>query len=237
VPHQYNSASIEGRPPPRVRFRLARGSVAPSGGIPPHSGAGRPLERGPVSIESRVPPRASIRLARGHHRPAASILALPAGAFNALTFAGAQVKDESTPLRAWESCPGTAPPTPMARPSPPLCIAVRQGQQQPRGTVPPTPVRPTCCTLEEGRQSPQREDEQLLHARTRLRRDVKPVGRSPPLPSALCDHPRHRDAIPTTTPTSPMLWERAVTGRRHAGYCASYGLTSTAPSSPRADGH
>jgi hypothetical protein len=64
----------------------------------------------------------------------------------------------------------------MARPSPPLCIDVRQGQQQPRGTVPPTPVRPTRRTLEEGRQSPRREDEQLLHARTGRRRDVKPVG-------------------------------------------------------------
>jgi hypothetical protein len=62
-------------------------------------------------------------------------------------------------------------------------------------------------------------------------------GRSPPSPSALCDHSRHRDSIPTTAPTSPTLWERAVTGRRHAVYCASYDLTSTAPSSPHADGH
>jgi hypothetical protein len=56
-------------------------------------------------------------------------------------------------------------------------------------------------------------------------------------PSALCDHPRRRDAIPATAPTSLTLWEGAVTGRRHAGYCTSYGLTSTAPSSPHADGH
>jgi hypothetical protein len=130
VPHRYNSTSIEGRPPPQVRFRLARGSVAPSGGIPPRSGAGRPLERGSVSIESRAPPRASLRLARGHHGPAASIPAPPVGAFNALTFAGAQVKDESTPLHAWESRPGTAPPTPMARPSPPLCLVPRRGRAQ-----------------------------------------------------------------------------------------------------------
>jgi hypothetical protein len=34
-----------------------------------------------------------------------------------------------------------------------------------------------------------------------------------------------------------MLWERAVTGRRHAGYYALYGLTSTAPSSPHTGGH
>jgi hypothetical protein len=28
-----------------------------------------------------------------------------------------------------------------------------------------------------------------------------------------------------------------MTGRRHPGYCASYGLTSTAPSSPHTGGH
>jgi hypothetical protein len=62
-------------------------------------------------------------------------------------------------------------------------------------------------------------------------------GRSPPSPSALCDHPRHRDAIPATTSPSPMLWKCAATRHRHAGYCASYDLTSTAPSSPHTDGH
>jgi hypothetical protein len=62
-------------------------------------------------------------------------------------------------------------------------------------------------------------------------------GRSPPSPSSLCDHPRHRDAIPATATPSPTLWKRAVTGRGHAGYCASYGLTSTAPLSPHAGGH
>jgi hypothetical protein len=62
-------------------------------------------------------------------------------------------------------------------------------------------------------------------------------GRSPPSPSALCDHPRHRDAIPATASPSPTLWKRAATGHRHAGYCASYDLMSTTPSSPHADGH
>jgi hypothetical protein len=80
------------------------------------------------------------------------------------------------PQRAWESRPGTAPPTPPARPSPPLCDTVWHGQQQPRGTVPPTPVRPTRRTLEKGRQSPRREDVRLLHTLTGLRRDVRPVG-------------------------------------------------------------
>jgi hypothetical protein len=87
-----------------------------------------------------------------------------------------QVKGESTPLRAWESCPGTAPPTPVARPSPPLCDAVRRGQQPPRGTVPPTPVRPAPRTLEKGRWNPRRGDTRLLRARTGRRRDVRPVG-------------------------------------------------------------
>jgi hypothetical protein len=30
--------------------------------------------------------------------------------------------------------------------------------------------------------------------------------RSPPSPSALCDHPRHRDAIPATGSPYPTLW-------------------------------
>jgi hypothetical protein len=111
-------ASLEGRSPPRVRFHLARGLGTPSSGIPPRSGAGRPLERGLVSIESRARPRADFRLARGYHGPTASIPIPPTGGFNALTFAGARVKDESMPRCAWESRPGTAPPTPPVRPSP-----------------------------------------------------------------------------------------------------------------------
>jgi hypothetical protein len=180
VPYRYNFASLEGRFPPRVRFRLARGPVAPSGEAPPRSGAGRPpsevsprsgagrpLERGPVSIESQATPRASFSLARGYHGPAASIPAPPAGAFNALTFAGVQVKGESALLRAWESRPGTAPPTLLARPSPPLCDTVWNGQQLPRGTVPPTLVRPAHRTLEKGWQSPRRKGARLLRDHTR----------------------------------------------------------------------
>jgi hypothetical protein len=59
--------------------------------------------------------------------------------------------------------------------------------------------------------------------------------RSPPSPSALCDHPRHRDAIPAAAPPSPALWKRAATGHRHAGHYASYDLMSMAPSSPHTD--
>jgi hypothetical protein len=145
---------LEGWPPPRAGFRLARGLDAPSSEVLSRSRA-------------EHPPRASFRLARGHHGPATSILTPPTGGFNALTFAGAQVKDESMPRRAWESRPSTAPPTPPVRPSPPLCDVVWHGQQQPRGTVPPTPVQLTRLTLEKGRRSPRREDERLRRARTR----------------------------------------------------------------------
>jgi hypothetical protein len=162
-----NSAPLEGYGAAPVQLRLARGPVAPSGEVPPCSRVGRPLARGLVSIESRAPPRASFHLARGHHGPAASIPTPPAGALNTLTFAGAQVKGDAAPLRAWESCLGTAPPTPVARPSPPLYDVVQHGQQQPHGTVPPTPVRPARCTLKEAQLSPRREGEQLRHARAR----------------------------------------------------------------------
>jgi hypothetical protein len=79
------------------------------------------------------------------------------------------------PQRVWESHPGTAPPPPV-RPSPPLRDVVRHGQQLPRDTMSPTPVRPMRRTLEKGRRSPRREDERLLHARAGLRCDVRPVG-------------------------------------------------------------
>jgi hypothetical protein len=215
-----NSASLEGHGAAPVQLRLARGPVAPSGEVPSHSRVGCPLEQdsaslggwtpplaqAPVSTESQAPPRAGFRLARGRHGPAASIPAPPAGAFNALTSAGVQVKGESTPLRAWESCPGTAPPTIVARPSPPLCDVVRHGQQQPRGTVPPTPIRSARRTLEEGQRSPRREGEQLHRARARTtpRRQVRGTG-----------HLRHHrpcatipavpDAIPATASPSPTL--------------------------------
>jgi hypothetical protein len=167
VPPRYNFASLVGRSPPRVRFRLAQGSDAPSSGTPPRSGAGRPPSREAPSQSRAERPleRVSVSL-EGTTSPPPPYLP-SAGAFNALTFAGAQVKGESTPLRAWESCPVTALPTPVARPSPLLCDAARHGQQQPRGTVPPTPVWPARRTLEEERRSPRREGEQLRHARAR----------------------------------------------------------------------
>jgi hypothetical protein len=60
--------------------------------------------------------------------------------------------------------------------SPPLCDAVRRGQQLPRGTVPPTPVRPAPRALEKGRWNPRTDNTQLLCTRAGRRRDVRPVG-------------------------------------------------------------
>jgi hypothetical protein len=140
---------------PRAGLRSARGVRHRLGTNPPRSWVDRTLEWGSVSLEGRTalerdsaslegwtpPPRARPRLDQEPNAPSSEfpsrerasraaipISAPPAGAFNALTPAGIQVKGESTPLRAWESCPGTTPPTPVARPSPPLCDAVRRGQ-------------------------------------------------------------------------------------------------------------
>jgi hypothetical protein len=171
----WNSASLEEHDTAQANLHLARGLVAPSGEVLPFSGAGRPLEQGPVSLGGWTPPRAKFRLARGPHGLAASAPAPPTGAFNVLTFAGAQVKDESTPRRAWESCPGAVPPTSPVRPSPPLCDAVRHGRCQSCDTVPPTLIRLTCRALERGRRNPQRGDGRLFHAFPGLRRDVRPA--------------------------------------------------------------
>jgi hypothetical protein len=141
---------------------------------------------------------------RGPHGPAASIPA-PPGAFNALTFADAQVKDESTPRRAWESCPGTILPTPLVRPSPPLCDAVRHCRRQSRDTVPPTPVQLTRRALERGRRSPRRGDRRLLRARSGLRRYIKLAG---PVTSV---------AIDPVRPSPPS--------QHHPGHCITISYT------------
>jgi hypothetical protein len=150
TPLRYKSASLVGHSPPRVGICLTQGSDDPRAGhrlarglnAPPRA---RPrFDREPNAPSSEFPSRSRAS------RAVAPIPAPPAGAFNALTPAGVQVKGKSTPLRAWESRPATAPPIPVARPSPPLCDAVRHGQQPPRGTVPTTPVRPAHRTLEKG---------------------------------------------------------------------------------------
>jgi hypothetical protein len=55
-----NSASLEGHGAELLKLRLARGLVAPSGEVPPRSGAGRP-------------PRAGFRLARGLNAPSSEV--------------------------------------------------------------------------------------------------------------------------------------------------------------------
>jgi hypothetical protein len=120
--------------------------------------------------------------------------------------------------------------------SPPLCDAVWRGQQPPRSTVPTTPVRSVCRTLEKGRQNPRRGDAQLLCTHAGRRRDVRLVGAatsvaiSPVRPSlSPRRHPDHCITIPDAV-------VHAATGHRHTSHCASYDLPSTAPSSRLAGG-
>jgi hypothetical protein len=180
-----------------------------------------------------MPPRARFRFARGPQGPAASIPSPPTGAFNALTFAGAQVKDESTPRLTWESRPGTVPPTLPVRPSPPLCDAVRHGRPQPRGTVSPTPVRPTCRALERGQWNPRREDERLLHARTELCRDVGPAG-----PVTSVSIGPVRPSPPSPTPSQALhhhLLHCGGTGRQDAATPAVVRPAASCQPHPRAN--
>jgi hypothetical protein len=119
--------------------------------------------------------------------------------------------------------------------SPPLCNTMRHGQQPPRGTAPPLPYgRRTTSSKKDGGTL-----EGKTHDYSSPTRDGAVTSsqweRSPLSPSALCDHPRHRDAIPTTASPYLTLWKHAATGHRHASYYVLYGLMSTAPSSPQED--
>jgi hypothetical protein len=60
-------------------------------------------------------------------------------------------------------------------------------------------------------------------------------GWSPPSPTALCGHPRHRNTIPGTASPYPTLWGDGATRCRHVGYCAPCGLPSPAPSNQCTD--
>jgi hypothetical protein len=117
----------------------------------------------------------------------------------------------------------------VARPSPPLCDAVQRGQQPPRGTIPPTPVRPALRALKKDGGTL----EGITHNYSAPERDGAVTSgqweRSPPPPSALCGHPGHCTTMPDAV-------EHAATGHRHASHRALYGLLSTAPSNPHADG-
>jgi hypothetical protein len=59
---------------------------------------------------------------------------------------------------------------------------------------------------------------------------------SPPSPPVLCGHPRRCATILGTAAPSATLWEPGLTRRRHARYCAPYGLPSAAPSSQHTNG-
>jgi hypothetical protein len=124
------------------------------------------------------------------------------------------------PRRAWESRPSIALPTPRH------CAAWS------------ATISWHCTTHSHtvGVPHPRREDTRLVHARTGRRRDARLVGVVTSVAIGLCNHPRHRDAIPTTASPSPTMWKRVATGHRHAIRCASYGPMLMAPSSPHADG-
>jgi hypothetical protein len=166
----------------------------------------------------------SFRLARGGHGPPPPIPAPLAGAFNALTLTGVQVKGEPTPLRAWESCPATAPPTP--RHCATLCGVVNNCPVALYHPLPygrhPAPSKKDSGTLE-----------WITHNYSALTRDGAVTSgqweRSPPSPSALCGHPGHCTTIPDAV-------GHAATGHRHASHCTSYDLPSRAPSSRPAGG-
>jgi hypothetical protein len=171
---------------------------------------------------------ASLEGPRAHVTPTPARTSEP---FNALT-----PHDYAMPRCAWESRPGTIPPTPWGRPSPPLYSTVRRGRCQPRDTMPPAFVRLTCRALEMGAAEHSNGGECFSmttqdYAVTSGRWEQSSLSLS-----ALCDHPRHCNATPDTATTSPTLLKRTGTGRRHARHCTSYGLPSTVPSSRPAGG-
>jgi hypothetical protein len=62
-----NSASLKGHGAAMANLHLARGLVAPSGEVPPRSGARRPLERGSASLEALMgPPPPCLLPQQGH---------------------------------------------------------------------------------------------------------------------------------------------------------------------------
>jgi hypothetical protein len=176
------------------------------------------LDREPNAPSSEFPSRS-----RGS-QDTAPIHAPLVGAFNALTPAGIQVKGKPTPLRAWESCPATAPPTPRHYAT--LCGVV---SNRPAALYHPLPYG--------RRPAPSKKDSGTLEGITHnyfapARDDAVMSGQwegSPPSPSALCGHPGHCTTIPDAM-------EHAAIGHRHASHCTSYSLPSTAPSCRPAGG-
>jgi hypothetical protein len=127
------------------------------------------------------------------------------------------------PRRAWESRPGTAPPTPRRCAT--LCSVV---SNNPVALCHPLPYgRRTAPSKKDGR-----AHEGETHDYSTPAQDYAVTSgqweQSPPSSSTPCDHPRHHDAIPVTASPSLTPWKRAAIGHRHAGHCASYDPTSMA---------
>jgi hypothetical protein len=129
---------------------------------------------------------------------------------------------------SWAGCHSVLP-TPGGRPSLPLFSTVRQGRCQPRGTVPPTPVRLIRRALEGGPAVPSNIFYVLMqgHAVTSGRRD-----RSSPSLSALCGHPRPCRTTPDTVATSQRCWDVQGQDVATTATVPRTGSSSTPPSKP-----
>jgi hypothetical protein len=120
---------------------------------------------------------------------------------------------------------------PRGNPSPPLWGTVRHDQCQPRGTVPPTPVRLTHRALEGGPATPSNPSLMNLQGQimTSGRRDTIPATVVPVRPPpCLQRHARH-------CYNNSSAVGHAGTGRHHACHCTPYVPPSTASSSPPED--
>jgi hypothetical protein len=208
--------------PLRASLRLARGPDAPSGESPPRSRDPNP-QRISASLEAALDPRhrtyspnqrikcsgtprALGSKANSHH---ADPLTPPR---NRITMLFNQPASHDHPQRyaetVWEGrCHSTT-----------LCL--------------PLPYLLHIAPLERGRWHPQKGYDHLPHASLGWRHDVRPAERVSPL----CRHPQHCAAIPSTTASSPALWEPKSMGHSHAGRCAAYGLPSVEPSNRHTDG-
>jgi hypothetical protein len=125
------------------------------------------------------------------------------------------------PRRCSANPPGEAIPATVR-----LC-AVRPSQL--RDTVLPTLVRLERRTLKRGWWNPRKGDGRCSALAQDNTVTSNHWGASPPSPSVLCGHPRHRDATSGAAAPSPKLWEYGATRCHHACCCAPYGLPSAAP--------
>jgi hypothetical protein len=127
-------------------------------------------------------------------------------------------KSDSLPNFGVNTCPGTAPPTPCRCAT--LCGMISNHLAALYHLLPYG--RRTAPSKKDGGTLEGKTYDYSTHARDDTVTSVQ-WERSPSSPSALCDHPRHRDAISATASPYPMLWKHAATGRRHASHCALCG--------------